>query len=329
MFLQKLLLEIKKNQTPLSRGFSLPMISPAFLKIGDKVAIVAPAKVVPVEPVKKAVEILLSWGLKVYAGKHLFENHYVFAGTDEQRLTDFQTALDDSDVKAIFCARGGYGTVRIIDGIDWTKFIKSPKWIIGFSDITYLHGKVHSLGFQSIHGPMPALFTDPAGANSLAHLKEVLLGMPSELSWEGSVLNRKGQMEGELIGGNLTILQQMLGCNGDFDYQNKILFFEEVGEYLYHFERMLLHLKRTRKFEELKGMLVGHLTDMRDNATPFGNSAQEIVLNLTKEYNFPIGFGLSFGHEPTNTPLIIGATAKVNVERSNVRLEYQPSQQAS
>jgi muramoyltetrapeptide carboxypeptidase len=305
------------------------MISPAFLKVGDKVALVAPAKAVPLEPVQKSIEILTFWGLQVHAGKHLFENHHVFAGTDSQRLSDFQSALDNPEIKAIFCARGGYGTVRIIDNLDWTKFIQSPKWIIGFSDITYLHGKIHSLGYQSIHGPMPALFTDPAGVNSLAQLKDVLFGIPSQFQWVSTAQNRYGQMEGELVGGNLTILQQMIGCKGDFDTKGKILFFEEIGEYLYHFERMLLHLKRSGKFEGLKGMLVGHLTDMKDNDTPFGLNVQEIVLKLTKEYSFPVAFDLSFGHEPVNTPLIIGATAKVNVDRLNTRLEYQTSQQTS
>lgn len=302
------------------------MISPLFLNRGSKVAVVAPAKTVPAQQVREALTIIESWGLQVYLGEHLFDQHHVFAGSDENRLADLQQALDDPEIRAIFCARGGYGTVRIIDQIDWQGFQKSPKWIIGFSDITYLHGKLNQLGYQSIHGIMPALFPDPKAEEALSRLKDVLFGHRADYQWASNSFNRNGSLEGQLVGGNLSILQQMVSCEGDFDTHGKILFIEEIGEYLYHFERMLWHLKRVGKLSEIKGLLLGHLTDLKDNPISFGVSAEEIVLNLTKEYNYPVAFGLPFGHEPNNMPLVIGANIKAWIRSEGVRLEYESGQ---
>ena len=297
------------------------MKTPPYLKKGDTVAITCPAKKLPHE-INDAVQLLESWGLKVILGETVHASYNQFAGDDSLRTKDFQRFLDDKSVKAIFAARGGYGTIRIIDGIDFSEFASHPKWIIGFSDITVLHSHIYACyHIKSIHGQMP--LTIPDGTkDSLETLRKALFNEPFDYQYDTLLDNRPGEAEGVLIGGNLTLLMAMAGSVSEMDYSNKILFLEDVGEYLYSIDRMMWFLKRSGKLSKLKGLLVGGFTELKDNDIPFGQTAAEIIQEHVKDYDFPVCYDFPAGHIENNHALILGKRVNLKALAHSVTLTY-------
>jgi muramoyltetrapeptide carboxypeptidase len=266
--------------------------------------------------------LLEGWGLKVKIGNTIGLDYYQLAGTDDQRAADFQEQLDNLNIKAIWCVRGGYGTVKIIDKLDFTKFKQNPKWIIGFSDVTVLHSHLNRIGIESIHGTMPvsiARATDDA-KNSLC---TVLFGDKLHYTLECDALNHNGKAKGELVGGNLSILYSLLGSPSALDCEDKILFIEDLDEYLYHIDRMMMNLKRNGCLSSLKGIIVGAMTDMKDNDIPWGRNALEIIEDTVKGLNIPIIYNFPAGHIRDNRALIFGrqVSMEVNDKESKVIFE--------
>lgn len=299
------------------------MIQPPFLQAGDTVSIVAPGRKLNEDVVMTASTQLKSWGLNVIFGKNLFSaKHSYLSGTDAERFEDLQQALNDSSVKAIICARGGYGSTRILDQLDFTSFIKNPKWVCGFSDITALHLKLQSLNIKSIHGTMPVLFSNPTSADSIKSLKRLLFGEGGGLQAEGFEHNRTGQNSGEVIGGNLSLVADSLGTSSEIKTDNRILIIEEVGEQFYHIDRMMVQLKRAGKLKNLRGLVVGHMTDLKENELPFGETIQQIVLEHTKEFSYPIAFNFPTGHENPNLAWVQGADAMLTVSNEKAELKF-------
>ncbi|MEJ6981214.1 LD-carboxypeptidase [Pedobacter sp. P351] len=296
-------------------------IAPPFLKKGDKIAITCPAKKLP-GPIDSAIKLLESWGLKVVLGETVTASHHQYAGTDELRRNDLQKFLDDPSIKAIIAARGGYGTIRIIDDLDFTAFRKQPKWIAGFSDITILHSHIFErCNIQTIHGQMPLNVPDGTKP-SLETLRKALFGEPLEYEIQSHSLNRTGSTQGPIIGGNLTLLVMMSHSVSEMDFAGKILFIEDVGEYMYSIDRMLWNLKRAGKLARLKGLIVGGFTDLKDNDISFGSSIEEMVLEKVKEYNYPVCFGFPAGHIADNHALIHGGISNLSVEINSVKLNF-------
>lgn len=295
--------------------------TPPYLKKGDKVAIVCPAWKVE-QPLDDAVRLLKAWGLDVVLGKSVHSSYRQYAGSDTLRAQDFQNALDDRDIKAIFAARGGYGSVRIIDSIDFSSFTVHPKWIIGFSDITVIHSHIHQLfGIESIHGQMPITIPD-ATKSSLKSLRDVLFGESPLYTYASKHENIQGHARGQVIGGNLALLVNVLGSVSDMDYDGKILFLEDVGEYYYAIDRMLWTLKRAGKLKKLKGLLVGGFTSLKDNKVPFEMSIENLFREIVGEYAYPVAFDFPAGHIDNNYTLIFGREAKLTVEKNRVGLAY-------
>lgn len=293
------------------------MIKPDFLKKGDKVAIIATArKISPIEIIP-AIALLNEWELKPVIGKSIGLENNQFAGTDAERAADLQQVLDDPEIKAVWCARGGYGTVRIIDEIDFSKFKKLPKWIIGYSDVTVLHSHINNMGVATLHAQIAHNIEVKSEATRKT-LKNALFG--SLKSYEFSDLKnyRSGKATGTLVGGNLSMLYSMTGSPSEIKTDGKILFIEDLDEYLYHIDRMMLNLKRNGFFENLKGLIVGGMTDMNDNAIPFGKSAEEIIIEMVEDYSFPVVLDFPAGHIDDNRALILGTevTFEVSEEKS-------------
>lgn len=303
------------------------LIQPPYLKAGDTVAIVAPSGVLKnrFDEVNRAKQLLESWNLHVVIGKHVFNQANHFAGTDEERCEDFQLALDDPKIKAIWSARGGYGTVRILDSLDYTKFLKQPKWVIGYSDITALHNQIHNLGVQSLHAIMGVSLPENLEdiADSIATFKNTLFGQPLRYALKGSKYNKPGDANGVLVGGNLTILHTMLGSKESIDTDGKILFIEEIGEYKYHIDRMLQSLKRAGYFDNCQGVLVGDMSKMRKNTTLWGTSIEQLIIDALSDYNFPIAFNMPAGHEKDNRALILGRQVILKVDKSKSTLIFE------
>jgi muramoyltetrapeptide carboxypeptidase len=297
------------------------MITPPYLKKGDVVAIVATARKNIDDNLKTSIEWLKSWGLEVKIGSTIGLDLDQLAGTDEQRAKDFQQQMDDPKIKAIWCVRGGYGTVRMIDLLNFTKFKQNPKWIIGFSDVTVLHNHLNTMGFKSIHGIMPV----SVKATPLAKetLRIALFGERLEYDIEPHKMNRFGKASGELVGGNLSILYSLMGSPSAINCDNKILFIEDLDEYLYHIDRMMMNLKRNGCLESIKGIIIGSMTKMKDNDIPWGKDALQIVDDVTKKYKIPIIFNFPAGHIQDNRALIMGnkITIDVNEECSKVYFE--------
>lgn len=303
------------------------LIQPPYLKAGDTVMIVAPSGFLKnrTREIEQSKNLLKRWNLNVIVGEHIFKKDNHFAGTDAQRCEDFQKALDNPKVKAIWCARGGYGTVRILDNLDYTKFKKNPKWMIGYSDITALHNQFHVNGIESIHGLMCMSLTEDEleVEDAIATFKKAIFGASINYNVSGSNYNRAGTTSGQLVGGNLTILHTMLGSKESIDMSGKILFFEEIGEYAYHIDRMLQSLKRAGYFDNCKGVMVGSITKVRKNTTPWGKPVEQLILDALANYDFPILFDVPAGHEKDNRALIFGrnVTMKVSKNQSTIKFE--------
>lgn len=294
---------------------------PPFLIQNDKVCLISTARKVSETEISPAVEILKSWGLKVVLGKNLFEVENQFAGTDEMRLSDLQTAINDPEIKAIFCARGGYGTPRIIDLLDWSEFEKHPKWIVGFSDVTVLLNAAQNEGVCSIHAPMLLFFGKPEYQVSILALKQTLFGGKVAISASSNALNRKGIAKGIVVGGNLSLIVNSIGTPSAFQSEGKILFLEDIDEYLYHLDRMIVHLKRAGVFSKLAGLVVGHFSDMKDNAIPFGETAYQIIARNVAQFDFPVAFGFQIGHDVQNMPVVVGAHYILEVNEGGATME--------
>jgi muramoyltetrapeptide carboxypeptidase len=291
---------------------------PPYLQPGDTIGIACPAGYMPTEKAQTCINTLLLWGYKVKTGRTLGSNSQnYFSGTDEERLNDFQQMLDDNDIKAILCARGGYGITRIIDKINFKKFRKDPKWIIGFSDVTVLHSHIYSnYEIPTLHAPMAAAFNDGGAENEFVlSLKAVLQGKEIKYSCDGHEYNREGKAEGDLVGGNLALLAHLVGSDSDIKTKNRILFIEDVGEYLYNIDRMLCQLKRSGKLSKLAGLIVGGFTDNKDTERPFGQTAYEIIKEAVKEYDYPVCFGFPVSHEKENLALKVGVQYRLKVNR--------------
>ena len=291
-----------------------------YLHQGSKVGIAAPARMVTPEEMQFAINWLKERGFVPVYDDRLFTQHYIFAGDDDYRASVFQEYLDNEDIEAIWLARGGYGSIRIIDKLDFTKFLQHPKWIVGFSDGTVLHGKLNRLGVPSLHAAMPFYFENKTPEAKHA-LFDALLGKPLKYEFLPNPLNKVGVMEGEIVGGNLSVLYGMMGSNTFPEVEGKILFIEEVDEYIYHIDRMMHALKRAGKLSDLKGLVVGGLTQIKDNAHPFGMMAEQVIAEAVAEYDYPLCFGFPAGHFDDNRPLFFGQEIKLEVtEKASVFL---------
>ncbi len=302
------------------------LTTPPYLKKGDTIVMLAPAgflkdKSGRLDNAKKLIE---SWGLHITYGKHLFSESGHFAGTDEERAEDFQKALDNPNIKAVFCARGGYGSVRVLDKLDYTTFKENPKWVIGYSDITAFHNHIHNLGIETIHGMMGISVRDSIStiAETVNSFKKAVFGKTLKYKIDSSKYNRQGKAKGVLVGGNLSLLASMLGSKSNLNTSDKILFIEDVGEELYAIDRMLQSLKRAGYFTNCKGLIVGDFSDIPENTTDWGSSIEELILNVVKEYNFPVLFHFPAGHEKDNRALILGRNITLNVRKNNSKVIF-------
>jgi len=297
------------------------MIIPPYLKKGDTIAIVATARKNIDDNLKPAISWLKNWGLEVVIGNTIGLDNNQLAGTDEQRAADFQKQLDNPNIKAIWCVRGGYGTVRMIDFLDFTKFKQSPKWIIGFSDVTVLHSHLNTMGYASIHGIMPV--SSKATEEAKESLRKALFGEHLEYTVPCDQMNRYGSAKGELVGGNLSILYSLLGSESAIDCHDKILFIEDLDEYLYHIDRMMMNLKRNGCLESLKGIIVGGMTKMHDNEIPWGKNVLEIIDDVTKKYNIPIIYNFPAGHMADNHALVLGKQVSIEVNDLESKVVFE------
>ena len=298
------------------------MIIPEKLKIGDKIGIISTARKITMEELNPAIKTLESWGLKVVLGINLFQEDNQFSGTVEQRTADLQSMIDDNSIKAILCARGGYGTVQIIDAINFTNLKKNSKWIVGYSDVSVLHSHLNNLGIASLHATMPINFESNT-KESLSSLKNSLFGNLNSIECKAHPLNKFGKIEGDIVGGNLSILYSLLGSQSDIDTTDKILFIEDLDEYLYHIDRMMMNLKRNGMLVNLKGLIVGGMSDMNDNSIAFGKTAEQIILEYTKDYDFPICFGFPSGHLADNRCLRLGIHSLLEISENGVNLSQE------
>lgn len=295
------------------------MVLPSYLNKGDTVAIIATARKVSKEEIQPAVAFFESYGLSVVLGKNLFESSNQYAGTDTQRTEDLQWALNDKTIKAIIIARGGYGSVRTIEQIDFTEFKKHPKWMVGYSDVTVLHNAIHKIGVATLHATMPLNFTKNEEATK--SIVDALFGKLIQVETEENYSNISGTAKGQLVGGNLSLIYSLSGTPFDIDTTNKILFIEDLDEYLYHIDRMMMQLKLSGKLKKLKGLIVGGMTDMKDNAIPFGKFPEDIILDAVKEYNYPVCFDFPAGHIDRNLAMYFGREVELTVS-DNATLKF-------
>jgi muramoyltetrapeptide carboxypeptidase len=299
-------------------------LQPNPIQQGDTIGLLALACKVDFEALKPAIELMeKDWGLKVILGESLMSEYHQFAGTDKVREGDFQRMLDNPEIKAIFSARGGYGSSRLLDAIDFTAFQKHPKWVVGFSDITAVHCHIHTLNIESLHATMPKLFLQEGAEKSLESLRKILFGKELNYKIEPHQMNRLGAAEGQLIGGNLALLSHIIGSKSDINYEGKILFLEDVNEYLYNIDRMMIQLKRSGKLKNLAGLIVGSFSDCQDNQVPFGKTANEIIQEAVSDYDYPVCYGFPVGHEVDNWAMPFGREVSLFVEEYGVGLNEQ------
>ena len=298
------------------------MLTPPYLKPGDSVGIVSTARKLQPNELEPALKILDNWGLKAVLGKTIGAESDQLAGDDDLRAADFQEMLDNPEIKAIWCARGGYGTVRIVDKLDFKAFCEKPKWIVGYSDITVFHAHINRCGIETLHAQMP-LEIDKRSEETVNSIRTVLFGDAYGIEVEGTnKLNRPGTARAEVVGGNLSVLYSVCGSVSSQHTAGKILFLEDLDEYLYHIDRMMMNLKRNGMLSDLAGLIVGGMTDMNDNTIPFGKTAEEIVLSAVSEYNFPVSFNFPAGHVQDNRSLIMGREAELIVSSDKTTLDF-------
>ncbi|MEQ8520788.1 MAG: LD-carboxypeptidase [Vicingaceae bacterium] len=297
------------------------MIRPPNLKKGDRVALLSTARKIDAAILNDATEVFGKWGLEIVPAPKLFAAQDQFAGSDDERIENLQWALDDPSVKAILCARGGYGTARIIDHLNWKVFLDLPKWIIGYSDVCVLHGHLQNMGVESLHASMPVNF-DNNSPESLQGIQDALFGSTIGYQFAPDSFNTPGSASGPVVGGNLSIMYSLVGSSSMPPLKGSILFLEDLDEYLYHIDRMIVALKRAGVFETISALVVGGMTDMNDNEIPFGKNPVEIIADQLEEYSFPISFGMPAGHLSDNLPLIFGRPAHLEVNEQGSSLKF-------
>jgi muramoyltetrapeptide carboxypeptidase len=295
---------------------------PPYLQKGDTVAIVSTARKNIDDNLKPAIDLLHSWGLEVLIGKTIGLEDNQLAGTDEQRAADFQTQMDNPNIKAIWCMRGGYGTVRMIDLLDFTKFKQNPKWVVGFSDVTVLHSYLNTMNIASIHAAMPITIAR-ATPESIETLRKSLFGESLDYQLPFDSANRLGTTKGEIVGGNLSILYSLMGSNAQIDCKGKVLFIEDLDEYLYHVDRMMMSLKRCGCFDGLKALIVGTMTKMNDNDIPWGKNANQIIEDVVKSYSFPVLYNFPAGHFRDNRALILGKQVSLELNATTSKVTFE------
>ncbi len=295
---------------------------PPYLKKGDTIGILATARKVEFKSLQPAIKLAESWGLHVVVGKTIGLDNNQLAGQDWQRATDMQEMMDNPAIKAIWSAKGGYGTVRIVDRLNFWKFKQKPKWIIGFSDMTVLHSHIHTLGYATLHGLM-GISVSRATPDAIESFRKALFGEKLEYTIPSHVFNKKGNATGQLVGGNLSVLYSIVGSKSEVDTKGKILFIEDLDEYLYHIDRMMMNLKRNGYFSNVKGIIIGGMTKMRDNDIPWGHNALEIIQDITKEYNIPVCFNFPAGHIQDNRALPFGKEVTMEVIPSGTKLSFK------
>jgi len=295
---------------------------PPYLKKGETIGIVCPSGFMPFEKAATCIDVLQQWGYKVVTGKTLDNQFHYFSGTDEERLTDLQQMLDDPTIKAVLCGRGGYGMSRIIDRLDFKQFKKTPKWLIGFSDITVLHAHVYQkLGIATLHAPMANAFNENGYKDEFVQsLRKAITGISSDYRCSPHVLNRSGKAEGELVGGNLSILAHLTGSVSAFKTKGKILFLEDIGEYIYNVDRMMIQLKRSGALTNLAGLIIGGFSEIKDTTTPFGTDVFSAIRSHVEEYDYPVCFDFPVSHETDNYALKVGVMHSLSVTGKTVRL---------
>ncbi|MBC7887263.1 MAG: LD-carboxypeptidase [Ferruginibacter sp.] len=296
---------------------------PPYLKKGDSIGITCPAGYMAKEKAQTCIDTLQQWGFEVMVGKTLGSNSInYFSGTDDERLNELQAMLDDDSIRAILCGRGGYGVSRIIDQLNFTRFKKKPKWIIGYSDITVLHAHIYSnFNIASLHSPMAAAFNDGEYNNEyIASLHKAIIGKKAKYTCAAHLFNKQGTATGELIGGNLSLLTHLIGTPSDINTKNKLLFIEDIGELIYSTDRMLHQLKRSGKLDEIAGLIIGGFTDIRDTERPFGKTIEAVINDVVKEYAYPVCFNFPVSHGRENYALKVGGTYQLKAGRKTVQL---------
>lgn len=297
---------------------------PPYLQKGDTIGIVAPAGYMSLEKIHTCIDVLGDWGYNVVLGDTVHsDSETYFSGTDEARAADLQAMLDNRDVHAVLCARGGYGLSRIVDDISFKKFSKHPKWIIGFSDVTVLHAHLYAnYKIASLHAPMAAAFNDEGHLTPFVQsLNAALIGEPASYRCDAHAFNREGTAEGNLVGGNLSLLAHLIGSDSELPTKNKILFLEDVGEYLYNIDRMMVQLKRSGKLNRLAGLVIGGFSESKDTLRPYGSTAYEIIRDVVQEYDFPVCFDFPVSHERHNYALKHGVAHRLTVDEGGVNLQ--------
>ena len=305
-----------------------PAAIPPYLKKGDIIGITCPAGYITLQEIQPAVNKIKEWGFEVKIGDTIGKKDFTFGGTDEERLKDFQQMLDDTTIKAILCARGGYGAVRIIDDIDFKKMAKHPKWIIGFSDVTVIHSHLNrNYRVASIHSKMCNSFpedwakAEPVQIESIESIRKCLAGEKMHYLFTPNPANKTGMVDGELVGGNLKTLESLSGSKSDINTKDKILFVEDTGEYLYSIDRMFWNLKRSGKLSHLKGLVIGGFKPKKDDVgEEFGKTLETIVLEKISEYNYPVCFDFPVGHQKNNFALKCGVMHRLSVHLNECRL---------
>ncbi|MEH6764163.1 MAG: LD-carboxypeptidase [Aequorivita antarctica] len=298
------------------------MLTPPFLHKGDTVAIVSTARKISEKELQPALKLIENWGLKAIIGDTIEAEENQFAGSDDLRASDFQQMLDNPNIKAIWCARGGYGTVRIIDKLNFSTFKKYPKWIIGYSDVTVLHSHIHNFGIETLHAQM-CLEIENKSPETTESIRKVLFGedYSIEISHKDYFAS-SGIYSGELIGGNLSVLYSLCGSASEMETDDKILFIEDLDEMLYHIDRMMINLKRSGYLKNLKALVIGGMTQMKDNKVYFGKTAEEIIVELVKDYNYPVILNFPSGHIPDNRALIFGREIKIDIQPSKIKFQF-------
>ena len=291
------------------------MIIPPYLNQGDKVSVIATAKKLDKKNTLHGIEMLKHWGLQVIIGGHAFDSFHQFAGTDTHRAEDLQDALDNPEFKAIFIARGGYGTTRIIDDINYDRLLDRPKWVCGFSDITALHFQLFKLGIASLHSPMPSFF-HAVDETSIKFMRKSLFGGADKITVAPHPLNKNGEGNGRLIGGNLSIICHLLGTATGVDTAGTILFIEDVDEQLYRIDRMMLQLKRAGLLHNLAGLIVGQFSEIEEDKDGFGFDAMEIISSHIAEFDYPVAFNFPVGHTKENLSITVGGAGSLSVSEA-------------